>query len=250
MDRPDFKDHFSAVAQTYAQARPEYPAALFDWIAGQAPGRDLAWDAACGSGQASRGLAGHFAAVHASDASAEQLAQAVAPANVRFVVEPAERCSLPDAAVDAVCVAQALHWFAQAEFFAECARVLRPGGLLVAWSYEGIRVPAAIAEEADAFARDIFAWWPPERVLVGAGYADFDWPFAPVQAPVFTLEVDWPLPRLLGYYASYSATRRCRAVSGVDPVARHAPALTRAWGDPARLRRRSWARFLHARRKP
>ena len=34
---------------------------------------------------------------------------------------------LPDASVDAVCVAQALHWFDRAAFFAQCARVLKPG---------------------------------------------------------------------------------------------------------------------------
>ena len=63
-------DHFSAVANEYASARPEYPDALFAWIASIAPGTQRAWEAGCGSGQASRGLAAHFGQVFATDPSA------------------------------------------------------------------------------------------------------------------------------------------------------------------------------------
>jgi len=250
MTQPMFKDHFSAVAQDYAQSRPGYPDALFDWIAAQAPANDLVWEAGCGSGQATRGLAPRFTAVHASDPSAEQVSQAEAPANVRFVVEPGERCSLAGASADVVCVAQALHWFDRPAFFAECARVLRRGGLLVAWSYDDLRVPAPLAGAMGAFSRDILAWWPPERRLVGSGYAEFAWPFEAVEVPAFPLEVEWPLARLLGYLSSYSATRRMREATGIDPVAVHAPAIAAAWGDPGATRTLRWPLSVHARRKP
>ncbi|HVI58907.1 MAG TPA: class I SAM-dependent methyltransferase [Luteimonas sp.] len=245
-----FKDHFSAVAGDYAQARPLYPTALFDWIAAIAPAREFAWEAGCGSGQASRDLATRFARVHATDPSAAQVAQAPAIANVYFAVEPGERCSLPDASVDAVCVAQALHWFDRAAFFAECARVLRPGGVLVAWGYQDIEVPGDIAAANAALQREIGPYWPPERADIDAAYAGYAWPFAPVAAPALELEADWPLPRLLGYFASYSATKRCREATGVDPVAAHADAFAAAWGDPATARRVRWPLFVHARRKP
>lgn len=245
-----FKDHFSAVAQDYAQSRPGYPDALFDWIAARAPATDLAWEPGCGSGQATRGLARRFAAVHASDPSAEQVAQALAPANVRFVVEPGERCSLASASADAVCVAQALHWFDRPAFFAECARVLRPRGLLVAWSYGDLCVPTPLAAAMGAFSREILPWWPAERRLVGAGYADFEWPFEAVETPAFPLEAQWPLARLLGYLSSYSATRRMSEATGIDPVAVHAPAIARAWGDPGATQRLHWPLSVHARRKP
>lgn len=250
MTQAAFKDHFSAVAQAYADARPAYPEALFDWIAAQAPDRRLAWEAGCGSGQATRGLATRFARVHAGDPSAEQIAHAQAPANVDFVVETAERCGLPDARADVACVAQAMHWFDVPAYFAECARVLRPGGLLVAWSYEGLQVPESIADVVAAFSREIFPWWPPERGLVGAGYAGFDWPFAAIEVPPFTLEAAWPLARLLGYFSSYSATRRYREAIGVDPVERHASAIAEAWGAPESSRRIRWPLYVHARRAP
>jgi len=245
-----FKDHFSAVAADYASARPEYPPALFDWIAEIAPARDRAWEAGCGSGQASRDLATRFASVHATDPSAAQIAQARAPGNVAFAVEPGEHCSLPDAGVDAVCVAQALHWFDRTAFFAECARVLRPGGVLVAWGYQDIEAPPHLAAAFAAFRDDIEAYWPPERAFVDAAYADFDWPFARVDAPAFGMAVDWPLPRLLGYFASFSAVKRHREATGRDPVAAHAGAIAAAWGDADAAHRLRWPLFVHARRKP
>ena len=150
-----------------------------------APSRDVVWEAGCGSGQASRGLASHFDRVHATDPSAAQVAQAHGPHNITFAVEPGERCSLPDASVDAVCVAQALHWFDRAAFFAQCERVLKPGGLLVAWGYQDIEVAAAIAEANAALQGDIAGDWPPERVLIDEGYAGFDWPFTALAVPHF-----------------------------------------------------------------
>lgn len=246
----EFKDHFSAVATDYARARPDYPAALFEWIASNAPSRSLAWEAGCGSGQATRGLARHFDRVYATDPSAAQLAQVPAIAHVAFAMEPGERCGLETGSADVACVAQALHWFDMPAFFAECARVLRPGGLLVAWSYDGLQVPAPLNEAVGAFSRDIFPWWPAERGMVGAAYADFDWPFETLETPDVALEVDWPLVRLLGYLSSYSATRRMREATGIDPVAQHATAIARAWGDPTTTRRLSWPLFVHARRKP
>lgn len=247
---PAFADHFSAVAADYASARPEYPDALFAWIASAAPAATQAWEAGCGSGQASRGLARHFGHVHATDPSAAQIAQAMAPAGVAFAVEPGERCSLPDASVDAVCVAQALHWFDRDAFFAECRRVLRPGGVLVAWGYQDIVVPAPLAAANAALQRTIAAYWPPQRRLVDEAYAGFDWPFPAIAAPAFELRAQWTLPRLLGYFASYSASRRHREATGRDAVEAHAAAISQAWGDPQAARGVEWPLFVHACRKP
>ncbi len=245
-----FKDHFSAAAKDYAQARPHYPQALFDWIASIAPARDAVWESGCGSGQASADLATRFAHVHATDPSAAQVAQAPLIGNVDFVVEPGERCSLADASVDAVCVAQALHWFDRGAFFAECARVLRPGGVLVAWGYQDIQVPPGLEAANAALQREIAAYWPPERADIDAAYADYAWPFEPIAAPAFTMGADWPLPRLLGYFSSYSASKRNRDSTGMDPVAVHADAFAAAWGDPVATQPLRWPLFVHARRKP
>ena len=65
-----FKDHFSAQAAIYREARTQYPDALFEFLRAQAPGGERAWDAGCGNGQASVALARHFHAVVATDPSA------------------------------------------------------------------------------------------------------------------------------------------------------------------------------------
>lgn len=70
-----FKDHFSGVAGTYAAARPEYHDALFDALAAVVPADACVWEPGCGSGQATRALAARFAQVHATDPSAQQIAQ-------------------------------------------------------------------------------------------------------------------------------------------------------------------------------
>jgi SAM-dependent methyltransferase len=249
VDPVKFHDHFSALAAQYAQARPEYPQALFDWIASVVPARNLCWEAGCGSGQASRDLARVFERVFATDPSAAQIANAQGRANVTFAVEPGEACSLPDASADAACVAQALHWFDLPKFFAECNRVLRPGGVLFAWGYQDIEVDDGIAEANAAFQARIRDDWAPQRYFIDEAYAAFEFPFAKIEAPRFELRAEWDLPRLLGYFSSYSAVKLHRERTGEDAVALHADAFAEAWGDPQRTRTMRWPLFVHARRK-
>ena len=249
MSKASFHDHFSAGAAHYAQARPEYPPALFDFIASIAPARTLAWEPGCGSGQASRDLARVFERVHATDPSAAQIANARAPENVHFAVEPGEACSLDDASADAVCVAQALHWFDLPRFFAECERVLKSGGVLAAWGYKDIEVDDDIAGANAALQARIRDDWPSQRAFIDEGYASFVFPFERIETPAPELRAEWTLPRLLGYFSSYSAVKLHRERTGEDPVALHADALAAAWGDPQRTRSMRWPMFVHARKK-
>src|SRR4051794_13093173 len=130
-----FKDHFSGHAADYREFRPAYPPELFAFLAGVSPRRELAWDCGTGRGQPAVGLAEHFAKVFATDASAQQLANAEPHPGVEYAVAPAEKCPLPDGSVDLVMVAQALHWFDHDRFYAEARRVCRPAGLLAATCY-------------------------------------------------------------------------------------------------------------------
>jgi len=253
MSGANFKDHFSGVADAYAQARPEYPDELFDVIAAIVPPRARVWEPGCGSGQATRGLAARFAHVHATEPSAKQLAQHWAQPGtdaVSLAVEPGERTSLPDASVELVAVAQALHWFDRTKFFAECARVLTPGGVLAAWGYGDFLAPEGMVEAVEDFRSRIDPYWPPERAQIDAHYAGYDWPFPALPAPALWLEAEWSLAHFLRYLSSMSAVARCAADTGEDPVARHAPALAAAWGDADEARTIRWPLFLHLRQKP
>ncbi|HEY0879249.1 MAG TPA: class I SAM-dependent methyltransferase, partial [Zeimonas sp.] len=135
-----FPDHFSAVAPAYAQSRPTYPAALFDWLASRCAARELAWDCGAGSGQASLALGARFTRVIATDASAEQIARATPHARIEYRVAAAERSGLETACADLITVAQALHWFDLDRFWPEVRRVARSAALFAAWTYGPLEV--------------------------------------------------------------------------------------------------------------
>jgi SAM-dependent methyltransferase len=237
----NFKDHFSAHAGIYHEARPGYPAALFDWLAAKAQARELAWDAGCGNGQASVALADRFARVFATDPSAEQIANAEARANIDYRVEPAERSSLASACVDLVTVAQALHWFDQARFHDEVRRVLKPGGWLAVWTYADCRVDDAVDAVKDRLYVDLTGpYWPPERRHVESGYRTLPFPFEELQAPAFDMIAQWTLDQFVAYLRSWSATQRYLKAKGVDPVGLVESDLARAWGDPGGVRDVRW----------
>ncbi len=232
-EKPGFQDHFSGHAAGYAQFRPVYPAALYDWLEAQTPGHALAWDVATGSGQAAIPLAERYAAVFASEASAEQLRHAPAHPRVTYACEPAEACSLPEASVDLVAVAQALHWFDHPRFFAEVRRVLKPGGLFAAWCYELMHVSAAVDAAVWHYYEDVIgAYWPPQRRLLERGYVDIAIPLPPVGTPHLAMTAQWNYGQFEGYLQTWSATQRARATLGMDPLLAVRPQLLAAWGAP------------------
>jgi SAM-dependent methyltransferase len=246
-----FKDHFSSASDRYAAYRPDYPAALFAWLAGLSPHsgtsaeRNTAWDCATGSGQAALGLVPHFRHVVASDASAEQIGHAVSHPRIDYRVAPAEASGLADHSVDLVTVAQAAHWFDLPAFYAEVARVLKPGGALALWGYGRMVLPG----EMDApllrfYAETVGPYWPPERALIDDAYRSLDFPFAEIEAPAFHIEVEWSLPRLIAYLSTWSAVKRYQAAQGHDPLPALTVELETLWGDSDAGWKLQWPLFL------
>lgn len=243
-----FNDHFAAVATSYADFRPTYPAALFTWLAQIAPNRNLAWDCATGNGQAARDLAAHFNSVVATDASAAQIDAAMAHSRIEYRVAAAEASGLADATVDLISVAQALHWFDLNQFYAEVRRVLKPTGVLAVWTYGVFSVEdARINDCTNAFYQDtVGPFWPSERIHVESGYRTLAFPFSEIQTPQFSMETAWTLAELLGYLRSWSATGRYIAAHAIDPVDTLAKELAPMWGDAQRTRRVSWPLSVRA----
>ena len=243
----NFKDHFSGHANLYAQARPTYPPALFDWLASICPQRGLVWDAGCGNGQASLALAEHFDQVFATDPSDTQIAAATPRDNIRYAVEPAEQCSLPDASVDLVTVAQAMHWFDCDRFFAEAKRVMKPDGRIAVWTYERSSVNPQVDEVFYRLYRgELDPYWAPERRHVESGYATLPFPFERIDAPPFELRCDWTLAQYLAYLRSWSASQKLAKQTGRDIVGEFADDMQAAWGDPDTVRAVIWPMTVKA----
>lgn len=122
---------FASVADAYERGRPEYPPATVGALAAELGlGRgDPVLDLAAGTGKLTRGLLAQgldVIAVEPQGPMLEKLTEQIGAERVREGV--AEAIPLEDAAVAAVTVADAFHWFDQAAALAEIGRVLRPGG--------------------------------------------------------------------------------------------------------------------------
>jgi SAM-dependent methyltransferase len=225
---------FTTVAREYAAFRPGYPPALFSWLASVSPARDAVWDCGCGSGQASVALAGFFTQVHATDVAAEQIAAARPRERVRYTVAPAERSSLPDACVDLVTVAQALHWFDVDAFYTEARRVARPRALLAAWTYPRPEFvdPSLDAVFAEFYGSVVGPYWPAGRKHVESNYTTLPFPFEELPHPPFGLELQWGFEQVLGYVSSWSATAKYRESLGADPLPWLRDRLGAVWPAP------------------
>jgi SAM-dependent methyltransferase len=244
---PKNKDHFSGQADQYAAFRPDYPEALFAYLASLCVRRDRAWDCATGNGQAAVALAPYFQSVIATDVSQKQLERARPRENVRYLVAPADHAPLDVGSVDLVTVAQALHWFDLPSFYAEVKRVLRVGGLLAVWCYE----LHTITPEIDAIISRLYSdivgpYWPPERRHIEEGYKTLPFPYDELTSPAFQMTHNWDLAHLLDYIDSWSATQRYRADNGQDPRDLIKTELEAAWGDPGESRAVTWPLRIRA----
>lgn len=222
----DFPDLFSAHASLYAAARPTYPDLLIDEIAALSPDHEQAWDCGTGNGQAARALAGRFARVYASDASAAQIAAAEPHPGVTFAAEPAEQCALADGSCDLVLAAQAMHWFDLDRFYPEARRVLRPGGLLAAigygWFYVDREVDAIVGR---TLLTPLQTEWAESNWRLIDGYRGIPFPGEEVRLSPAAIHLVWTRVQLEAYVLSWSAVQRL----GKDLTAEAFTALGKLW---------------------
>ncbi len=228
-----FEDHFSGVAAAYKSARPSYPEALLEYIAGLSPQRDCAWDCGTGTGQVARALADRFARVEASDASAEQIAEAAPHKRVHFFVAPAEQSGLPDASVDLICAGAAAHWFDHPRFYDEVRRVARPDAAIALFSYGAAASldHPVLDELVMTFALEtVDAHWPDRISYLKERYRTLPFPFADLDVPPFAIEVPASLPAVLGFVRTWSATQRAEAAAP-GTYAQFAERFAAAWDE-------------------
>jgi len=128
------RSSFGAVAASYAERRPDYPADAVRWCVAPA-GRDIGslrvLDLGAGTGKLTAQLVrlgADVTAVEPDPAMLGELRRGLP--SVRSRPGSAEEIPLPDASVDAVLCGQAMHWFDLSRALPEIARVLVPGGTL------------------------------------------------------------------------------------------------------------------------
>jgi SAM-dependent methyltransferase len=124
---------FGSSAGAYERARPTYPPAAVTWLTDALALREgtTVVDVAAGTGKFTRLLVASGAAVLAIEpvgGMREQLVVSVP--GVPALGAVAEALPFRSGSLDAITVAQAIHWFDRAHALAELHRVLRPGGRL------------------------------------------------------------------------------------------------------------------------
>ena len=230
-----FLDLFSEVSDCYRLIRPHYPEALFARCADLAPARVQAWDCATGNGQAAVGLTPFFDRIQATDASATQIAHAIAHERIVYSVAPAESSGLPAASVDLVTVAQALHWLDRPRFYAEARRVMKPDGIIAVFGYTWFYIsPELDALIDELLLRPAAPYWLPNSQLLWDGFRTVEFPFEELPPPRLAIHLHWNLEQVLRYYLSSSGPRAAIKALGEKFLRAAEQRLREAWGNPTR----------------
>lgn len=156
-DRDRLRATFDSAARLYQQARPDYPAELYDELvrlAGLRPG-DRLLEVGCATGKATIPLARrgfHITCVEIGTGLAAEARRHLAAFSRVQVIQAAFETWRPgEAAVfDLVFAATAWHWIDPAVKYRRAWELLRPGGHLAFWSAAHV-FPAG----GDSFFRDI-----------------------------------------------------------------------------------------------
>lgn len=195
-------------ADDYERGRPGWPSAVVTVAA--VPHGASVLDLGAGTGKLTRLLDRTFGRVVAVEPAAAMRARlATVCPQVEVLAGTAEAIPLPDASVDAVFVAQALHTFDEPRALPEIARVLRPGGSLIhMWN-----LPAGEWQPSTADAEAVLAERMPAVDYIpldlGGPDATSGWqpsvsssPFTPFQATAFPNPQTLDRDGLVAFYAT------------------------------------------------
>jgi ubiquinone/menaquinone biosynthesis C-methylase UbiE len=226
-----FKDLFGTQATDYAQFRPKYPKALFEYLASLTKEHELVWDCGTGSGQAAVELAQFYKSVRATDPSEKQLANAEKNSRVTYQQASAEKSPLQDHSADLITVAQAFHWFQHEQFFHEAKRVLKPGGAVAVWGYNLCKVTPEIDKLVFELYETILGpYWEPQRKLVEEEYRNCLFPLREVTPPRLKMSAHWSVEHLIGYLGTWSSLQTFIKRNGTNPLEEIAPRILERWG--------------------
>jgi SAM-dependent methyltransferase len=201
----DLAGSFGRAAEEYERGRPGYAEAALDAV-GLAPDA-VVLDLAAGTGKLTRQLVPRYARVLAVEPldGMRAVLQRVVP-EAEALSGTAEAIPLEDDAVDAVFVAEALHWFASAATLAELARVLRPAGTLAILfnQADGDFDPPLPETFWEAYRAAAIEKPREQTVSSGLWKAPFPGPFEPLVEASFPNPVELGRAGILAQAASWS----------------------------------------------
>ena len=226
------KDNFSNQALLYAQYRPTYPPALFEYLAGFVANKNTAWDCGTGNGQSAVALSKYFKKVIATDISSKQIDNAEKAVNIYYSVQPSEHTNIESSSVDLITVAQAIHWFDFEKFYAEVKRVAAQNAFIAVWAYSLLKIEGTIDEIISDYHFNFLGnYWDAERKYVDDEYKNIPFPFNQINTPPFFIEKYWSLTELEGYLNTWSALQKYIAAKGYNPVPGLINSIKPYWGS-------------------
>ena len=223
---------YPIASESYAQHRPDYPAELFRELAQSCQATHLAWEAGCGSGQATRSLSFHFDKVVATDASSDQILKATPLKGVSYLTSSASVSPLAENSADLVFTAQALHWFDRQAFVDEAVRVLKPQGTFAYLHYATMLEDSAIAAITNQELSLIFKSYGPAEWKNTYETRDFSLPFQAFEFREYQMEANWNLLQLSNYLHTRVDIAACAEATGEDPAVPLMQKLVKHWSDP------------------
>jgi SAM-dependent methyltransferase len=165
-------------AEVYDRYRPSPPSTLLDilTLVAQVDRPRLVVDLGAGTGLSTRVWSERASKVVGIEPNPTMVARArrvTAAANVSYVRAFASGTGLTTGAADVVTCAQSFHWMEPMEVLAEAARLLRRGGVFVAYDYD---VPPIVHPEVDAVFSEHFDARRSAREQLGLEAGAATWP--------------------------------------------------------------------------
>lgn len=223
-------DFFSTQANVYAQSRPHYPQAFYEYFKGLVDGDGYIADIGAGSGQATYDLAKWFSKVVAVEPSERIIANLNKQAEIYPVVARAENLPIRTGSLAGVICAQSAHWFDLALFCDEMLRCCLPNAPIAFLTYSQSSTSPEIDEiMADFNANIINSYWPEGRAHVDNAYRDLVFPFARQETRPFDMIVNWDLDDFINYVSSWSSVAAYKADKKEDPVIALRAHLAPSW---------------------
>jgi len=226
------KDNFSNQAKEYSKYRPIYPRELIEYLVSLTAQQNCAWDCGTGNGQLAVKLSEHFAKIHATDISKNQIDNAEQKRNIIYKIAPSERTEFDNNQFDLITVAQAIHWFNFDKFYKEVFRTLNQNGIFAVIGYLLPSINTEIDEVVnDYYSNTLGDYWDKERKYVDEGYKKIPFPFEEIQTPSFEIIKKWTHKDLIGFLNTWSATQHFIKRNNLNPVEKISEALKKIWID-------------------